>query len=224
MVTSDREPVTALFVLTFTTGLVDAVSLLGLGRVFTANMTGNVVLLGFAIAGAGGFSIAATLTSLLAFLIGAAAGARFGRSFAARPHGWLASALALEVVLVSAAAVITLFGVSDHADLRLIVIALLALAMGARNAAVRALAAKDLTTTVLTMTLTGLAADSTLAGGPGTGAHRRVVSALFMLAGAIVGALFVLHVDLAVPLFLAAALAAFSLVTVKRPLGRTNSD
>lgn len=90
--------------------------------------------------------------------------------------------------------------------------------MGARNAAVRALAAKDLTTTVLTMTLTGLAADSSLGGGPGTGADRRIVSALFMLAGAVVGALFVLHVDLAVPLFLAAALAAFSLVMVRRPL------
>src|SRR2546430_7387323 len=44
----------ALLVLTFTTGLVDAVSYLGLGRVFTANMTGNIVFLGFGIAGSGG--------------------------------------------------------------------------------------------------------------------------------------------------------------------------
>ena len=50
-----RHPLArALLVLTFTTGLVDAVSYLALGRVFTANMTGNVVLLGFGIAGSGG--------------------------------------------------------------------------------------------------------------------------------------------------------------------------
>jgi hypothetical protein len=42
-----RHPLTrALLVLTFTTGLVDAVSFLGLGHVFTTNMIGNIVLLG----------------------------------------------------------------------------------------------------------------------------------------------------------------------------------
>jgi hypothetical protein len=66
------------------------------------------------------------------------------------------------------------------------------------------------------MTLTGLAADSTVGGGPGGGAHRRIASTHFMLGGAIVGALLVLHVDLAVPLFLAAAMAAFSLAAVLR--------
>lgn len=100
-------------------------------------------------------------------------------------------------------------------------IALLALAMGARNAAVRAVGAKDLTTTVLTMTLTGMAADSSVGGGPGGGAHRRILSTLSMLAGAIVGALLVLHVDLALPLFLAAGLAAFSLAMVMRGEGAT---
>jgi uncharacterized membrane protein YoaK (UPF0700 family) len=57
--------------LTAISGLVDAVSYLGLGHVFTANMTGNVVVLGFAFARAPGFTIPATLTSLLAFLAGA---------------------------------------------------------------------------------------------------------------------------------------------------------
>jgi uncharacterized membrane protein YoaK (UPF0700 family) len=47
-VASVRHPLTrALLVLTFTTGLIDALSYLGLGRVFTANMTAKVVLLGF---------------------------------------------------------------------------------------------------------------------------------------------------------------------------------
>src|SRR5260370_15104879 len=61
---SIRHPLTrTLLVLTFTTGLVDAASYLGLGHVFTANMTGNIVLLGFGIAGSGGFAIAAPLLS-----------------------------------------------------------------------------------------------------------------------------------------------------------------
>jgi uncharacterized membrane protein YoaK (UPF0700 family) len=68
-----------LLVLTMVSGLVDAVSYLGLGHVFTANMTGNVVLLGFAAAGASGFSAPACLTSLGSFLVGAAAAGRIAR-------------------------------------------------------------------------------------------------------------------------------------------------
>src|SRR2546423_7307841 len=72
---SVRHPLArALLVLTFTTGLVDAVSYLGLGRVFTANMTGNVVLLGFGIAGRGGLPVVAPLVSLGSFLLGAGVG------------------------------------------------------------------------------------------------------------------------------------------------------
>ena len=72
---SIRHPLArALLVLTFTTGLVDAVSYLALGRVFTANMTGNIVLLGFGIAGSGGLPVVAPLVSLACFLLGAGAG------------------------------------------------------------------------------------------------------------------------------------------------------
>jgi len=65
--------------LTVVSGFVDAVSFLGLGHVFTANMTGNVVLLGFAAAGAPGFSMAASLCALAAFVVGAVAGGRLAR-------------------------------------------------------------------------------------------------------------------------------------------------
>ena len=90
-----------------------------------------------------------------------------------------------------------------------LVIALLALAMGFRNATVRRLGVPDLTTTVLTMTLTGLAADSPVAGGSGKGSVRRVAAVLAMLAGALAGAL-LLKSSLALPLFIAAALALLS--------------
>ena len=62
--------------LTAVTGLVDAVSYLALGHVFTANMTGNVVFLGFAVAGAPGLSVARSGTAVAAFFMGAVIGGR----------------------------------------------------------------------------------------------------------------------------------------------------
>ena len=66
--------------LTVLTGTIDAVSILSLGRVFVANMTGNVVFVGFALAGAPGFSLAASLFALGGFLVGAARRRSVGRT------------------------------------------------------------------------------------------------------------------------------------------------
>src|SRR6187551_1893951 len=101
-----RHPLArALLVLTFTTGLVDAVSYLGLGRVFTANMTGNIVFLGFGIAGSGGLPVVAPLVSLGAFLIGAGGGVLAARMGDRHP-AHIARALAVEVSLLGVAAVL----------------------------------------------------------------------------------------------------------------------
>src|SRR4051795_1163649 len=163
----------ALLVLTFTTGLVDAVSYLGLGRVFTANMTGSIVFLGFGIAGSGGLPVVAPLVSLGAFLVGAAAGGILAARMEDRHPSHIASALGIEVALIGAAAIVAA-AIDIHPNQLSgdVVIALLAFAMGVRNATVRRLAVADLTTTVLTMTLTGLAADSRVAGGSGRGSVR----------------------------------------------------
>ncbi len=66
----------ALFGLTFATGVVDAASVLGLGHVFTANMTGNVVFIGFALGGRDETAVGLGLVSLAAFLFGAMVGGR----------------------------------------------------------------------------------------------------------------------------------------------------
>ncbi len=160
--------------LTAVTGLVDAVSVLGLGRVFTANMTGNVVFLGFAAAGAPGLSLVRSGAALLAFVVGAAIGGRIGvpigAGYVERPTS---AALGLEAALLLAATGAALGAGPDLSvvPVRLYaVIALTGLAMGIRNAVVRKLAVPDLTTTVLTMTITGLAADSRRVAG---GAVRR---------------------------------------------------
>ena len=89
--------VIALIVLTFTTGLIDAASYIGLGRVFVANMTGNVVLLGFAVAGIPGLSVTRSLLSLLGFLLGAALGGRLQTVLAGENRRkWLLSVGVLE--------------------------------------------------------------------------------------------------------------------------------
>ncbi len=182
-----------LIVLTIISGLVDAVSYLGLGHVFTANMTGNVVLLGFAAAGASGFSAPACLTSLGAFLLGAAAAGRLARRLGSRRR-LLVIALTTEAVATGTAAAVAFAVTGVSAGwARFTIIAVLALGMGVRNATIRRLAVPDLTTTVLTMTLTGLAADSALAGGDNRLAARRAAAVAAMLIGAFAGAAALLH-------------------------------
>jgi uncharacterized membrane protein YoaK (UPF0700 family) len=182
----------ALLVQTAATGLIDAVSYLALGHVFTANMTGNIVFLAFAIAGAPGLSIPRSAVSLLAFLAGAVVGGRLAARRGTGPlERWIATAFAVEAVLLFSAALAAAAGTRVALFTVYGIIVLTALAMGVRNATVRTLAVPDLTTTVLTLTLTGLAADSALAGGTNPRAGRRGASVLSMFLGAAVGALLV---------------------------------
>ena len=157
-----------LLALTVVTGLVDAFSYLVLGQVFVANMTGNVVFLAFALAGAGRFSILASLVALASFSLGALIGG-----------GVISRTAALHS--------------PESGPGRHILILLLAVAMGLQNATARKLAVPDLTTTVLTLTITGIAADSRLAGGAGSRVGRRLLAALAMFLGALGGGLLVLH-------------------------------
>jgi uncharacterized membrane protein YoaK (UPF0700 family) len=206
-----RHPLSrTLLVLTFTTGLVDAVSYLGIGHVFTANMTGNIVFLGFGIAGSGGLPVVAPLISLAAFLAGAGSGGVLASRLAHRHAQHMARALSIEVLLVALAAILAAsVKVRANAVSGDAVISLLAFAMGVRNATIRRVSVPDLTTTVLTMTLTGLAADSQLFGGSGKGSMRRTAAVLAMLLGALAGAL-LLKTSRFLPLAVAAALAFFT--------------
>jgi uncharacterized membrane protein YoaK (UPF0700 family) len=190
-----------LVVMTVVTGVVEEVSYLALGHVFVANMTGNVVFLGFALAGAGGLSVPASLVALAAFLCGAAAGGRIGARVGDRRFAHLRAANSVTAALLAAIA-----GQPSSSWQRYVLVAAMAMAMGVQNAMARSLAVPDLTTTVLTLTLTGVAADST--GGVGSGGHigRRLISVGAMFGGALVGARLVIHVDIALPLAIAAAL------------------
>jgi uncharacterized membrane protein YoaK (UPF0700 family) len=198
-----------LVVLTVTTGLVDAVSVLGLGRVFTANMTGNVVFLGFAAAGAPGFSVARVGVSLAGFVVGAMLGGHLGVVMAGvTRRRWLLTVAGVEAGLFFVAKWVAIeydrVAFTPVPTLYALII-LTAVAMGRRTATVRRLAVADLTTTVLTMTLTSIAADSALTGGCNPRLGWRLAAVLAIFAGSAVGAGLVSLGGLALPLVVTGA-------------------
>jgi uncharacterized membrane protein YoaK (UPF0700 family) len=211
----------ALLGMTAVTGLVDAVSFLSLGRVFTANMTGNLVILAFATARVPGLSIAYSLTALLSFLIGAIFGGRIMvRAGADSQIRFAARAFVLEVVFLSVASFCSIGYRSDlleHSFQPFALIALTALAMGTRNAAVRKLAIPDLTTTVLTLTITGIGADSSIANGNNARLARRVQSVVAMFLGAALGAVTIRY-SISAALWLGTAISALCSAALFRAL------
>jgi uncharacterized membrane protein YoaK (UPF0700 family) len=211
-----------LLLLSTTTGLVDAASVLGLGKVFTANMTGNIVFLGFAAAGTSGFKVAPFIAAILSFLVGATVAGRTAKAHVGRTERrWLLTAAFVEAALLWMAAAVAIgFDVATQIPSASLfaIIGLTGLAMGFRNATIRQLKVADLTTTVLTLTLTGLGADSTAAGGTNTNWPRRIGAVAAIFAGAGIGAWLMLHVGIAAPLALAGALVLFgTLACVAHP-------
>jgi uncharacterized membrane protein YoaK (UPF0700 family) len=201
--TSEHGPLPRLLIaLTVVTGLVDALSYVTLGHVFVANMTGNVVFFGFALAGVGGVSAVASLVAVLAFVAGAAIGGRLSRESHVHRGRLLAIACLVQgVIVLATAALVAIIG-AERSGARLASIALLALTMGAQNAVVRRLAVPDLTTTVLTLTVTGLVADTS----PAAVRARRASAILAMFVGAAIGGVLLRWATTSAPLWLAAAI------------------
>ena len=187
-----------LLALTLSTGLIDAMSVLGLGRVFVANMTGNVVFLGLALVRAPGFSAARTVTALVGFVAGAFAGGVLARRSPNRGRA-LRSACGIQIVLIAGA--IALAAPAPHHLARatqLAVIVSCAVAMGLQNATARHLAVPELATNVLTTSLTRLAADAWRRSGSRGG--RELLSVLALFLGACLGAVLVVHTSILAPL------------------------
>ena len=193
--------------LTVVSGLVDAVSYLGLGHVFVANMTGNVVFLGFVAGGAADISAALSLLAIASFALGALACGRLARSSGGHRGRLLAVSSCVQVVAVAGAFVASLASVGLRADVSAhVLVLLLAFAMGLQTATARRLGVADLTTTVLTLTVTGLAADPHPAGGVHPNTSRRLAALAAMFVGAFVGAVLLLRVSVSAALALAVVL------------------
>ncbi|TPV49438.1 DUF1275 domain-containing protein [Pseudarthrobacter phenanthrenivorans] len=195
-----------MLILTFSTGVIDAVGYLGLDRVFTGNMTGNVVILGMALIGADHLPVVGPVIALVGFMLGAVIAGRILRSESA---GWSRRTTALFTTVgatLTAAAVALFVHPPRPEDLvTLAITAALALAMGLQAATARHLSVKDVTTVVVTSTLTGLAADSRLGGKAGAHAGRRLAAVVLILLGATAGAA-LLHVHPGLGVLLTAVL------------------
>jgi len=189
----DRRYLVSLLLLTVSTGVIDAVSYLALDRVFTGNMTGNVLFIGFGLVGVADIPLLNNAIALLAFVIGAVSCSRVLRGH--RHESRLPTAnlvMLLLVAVLSCAVALVWWAVGDLSEPALLVVtAVLAIVMGAQAIAVRSAGVADVTTIVVTSTLANLAADSHLAGGTGERAWRRLGAVVAMGLGAVIGAVLV---------------------------------
>ena len=208
---SERLTITALLLLTFASGIVDAISLLVLGHLFVANMTGNVIFLGFWFVPRAGVDLTAAFVAVSGFLVGAIIGGRLARHLG-EVRGWITAALAFEIVLLMFLALLAGTGVLGyHDNTKLILIAGLALTFGVQNGTARRFGVQELSTTVLTTTMVAIGFDSRLAGGAGARASLRYSVILAMCGGAVVGAT-LSRVMVAPIIALAAVVVAVSLL------------
>jgi uncharacterized membrane protein YoaK (UPF0700 family) len=186
---SDRLTVISLLLLTFATGVVDAISVLVLGHVFVANMTGNVIFLGFWFVPHSGVDLTAAIVAFVSFLTGTVLGGRLARHLDDEVRHWLTVALGVEVVVLVTLSILAGTGVLDYRDnTKLFLIAGMAITFGSQNATARQFGIQELSTTVLTSTIVGIGFDSRLAGGTGHREKLRYSVVLTMCGGAVVGA------------------------------------
>lgn len=206
--------------LTFSTGVIDAVGYLGLDKVFTGNMTGNVVILGMALTGAEGLPIVGPIIALVLFMVGAAVS---GRVLKGRKAGWTGlntTLFGVVGVILLVSALVALLVSERPEPLNLAITGALGLAMGMQAGAARHIGVADVTTVVVTSTIVGLAFDSVFGGGGNKNWTRRLLAIVLIGAGAAVGAL-LLQVHLGLGMLVAAVitLVAALLGHIGRPRG-----
>ncbi|MGV0518014.1 DUF1275 family protein [Mycobacterium kansasii] len=186
-----RLTIAALLLLTFATGLADAISVLVLGHVFVANMTGNVIFLGICLVpkSKSGIDVVAGVVSVVAFVIGTVIGGRLTGAFSHEPRRWITVSLGTEVSVLATLAVLAGSGVLRYHDTtKFYLIGGLALAFGLQNAVAREFGIRELSTTMLTSTIVAIGAESRLAGGTGSRNTLRFSVIAAMCGGAVLGA------------------------------------
>jgi uncharacterized membrane protein YoaK (UPF0700 family) len=186
---SERSTVAALLLLTFATGLADSLSILVLGHVFVANMTGNVIFLGFWLAPRTSIDLTAVAVALPTFVTTTILSGRLSRHFGIRTRPWITTVLATEIVLLATLSILAGAGVLHyHDNTKLIMIGLLAVTFGLQHSSARQFGIQELSTTVLTSTIVSLGIDSRLSGGTGERQKLRFSVVFTMCAGAFLGA------------------------------------
>ena len=221
---SDRLTVIALLLLTFATGLADSISILVLGHVFVANMTGNVIFLGFWLAPKTNIDLTAVVVALPTFACTTVISGRLSRHFGQRTRPWITTILATEIGLLVALSLLAGTGVLHyHDNSKLIMIGLLAVTFGLQHSSARQFGIQELSTTVLTSTIVSLGLDSHLAGGTGEREKLRFSVVFTMCAGAFLGATLSRYVVAPVFVLTAAVVAISMLIFRFGPAGPKTS-
>jgi uncharacterized membrane protein YoaK (UPF0700 family) len=191
--------------LTVVTGALDAVGYLGLDRVFTGNMTGNVVILGMGVAADEGLPVVGPLFALIGYVGGAAI---VGRIIRGRSRGWSNVVTVVmgvnAVVLAAVGTAFLLAPVAGHSPAGIAAAATIAVVMGSQASTARFLAVTDMTTVVVTSTITSYASETLFKGGLVWFTNRRLWAVVAIFAGALAGGL-LMKLHISVPVFAAAA-------------------
>ena len=185
-----RHPMqTAAFVLTFGTGLFDAISYLGLERVFTANMTGNIVLLGMGLSTDQDIPVDLAAIALGGFAVGALVAARVLRGRPADQAVPVHSLLLIGLLAAMTAGSSVVFAVFSEPPevLVMTITGALSAGMGMQAVVAKRFGVPDVSTVVLTMTLTSWVSESRLGGGTGAHSFRRGGAVVLMASGALAG-------------------------------------
>jgi uncharacterized membrane protein YoaK (UPF0700 family) len=207
----------AMTALTFVTGVVDAVGFLGLDRVFTGNMTGNIVILGMGVAGADELPVLGPAVALAGFTVGAFGagwmlrdrpGGSSTSTWDARVTGLLSVGAAVLLALTVTAVVVASFGT----NVQVAIATAIAAVMGQQAMVARKLAVKDMTTVVVTSTLTSLAGETWVRGTSGAIVNRRFSAIVVIFLGALTGAA-LLQIHMAIPLGLSTVATVVVVIT-----------
>ncbi|TFI42473.1 DUF1275 domain-containing protein [Rhodococcus sp. 1R11] len=203
----ERRRVLLMLVLTFVTGVLDAVGYLGLDKVFTGNMTGNVVILAMGLGGGDELPVLGPLVALLLFSLGAVVA---GMALKKHPGKWNRTITLLlaagTFVLVGAAVATFIIGPDLPHAAGIVVAAVIALQMGVQACIARKLAVRDMTTVVVTSTLTSLAGEDFVRGGKTAVFNRRAGAIVVIFLGAVVGTLLLHFVHMSAAISLSALL------------------
>ena len=189
--------------LTVSSGAVDAISFLALGKVFSAFMTGNIAFLGLRVAGASAPGAVAIITSMLAFAVGVYISTRIVKPTEGFGMWPKRVTISLGISLIAHAAFVAIWfskGGQPSTDVAHVLLGLWGFAMGMQSAAVRTLHVEGVFTTAATATIIVLVGD--LANWPATTEERRrlagVLISLFL--GATAGGLLLVHALIYAPL------------------------
>jgi uncharacterized membrane protein YoaK (UPF0700 family) len=188
--------------LTVSSGAIDAISFLTLGKVFTAFMTGNIAFLGLRVAGAGGPGKVAILVSMVAFALGVYVSTRIVKASEGSSTWPQRVTIALGISLIAHAVFLTVWFASNgqpSVDVAHVLLGSWGFAMGMQSAAVRTLHVDGVFTTAATATIIFLSGD--LANWSATTAERRRLAGVLvsLFVGATAGGLLLVHAPIYAP-------------------------